>query len=204
MKILFAALHQGYYRNLESAIVELARRGHDVYLGHERQDSAIGGQSLVDRLTAALAAYGVVAAMFAWAIAPLARAQQTAAPGITDIPLQIISEHPLGPTDPETAKLIERAITVLTTEFGDGLTFRVTMPRRSSDISSPCDGATYCEELLKRFGPVPEFLTADEPLTSEFPTPATGPLSFQQILLPIQQIPAGRQVIILKIGRAHV
>src|SRR5215471_13249093 len=53
MRILFAALHQGYYRNLESAIEQLARRGHDVYLGHERHDSAIGGQSLVDRLTAA-------------------------------------------------------------------------------------------------------------------------------------------------------
>ena len=53
MKILFAALHQGYYRNLESVIDELAGRGHDVCLGHERHDSAIGGQSLVDRLIAA-------------------------------------------------------------------------------------------------------------------------------------------------------
>src|SRR6266404_2299224 len=52
MKILFAALHQGYYRNLESVVDELARRGHELYLGHERQDSAIGGQSLIDRLTA--------------------------------------------------------------------------------------------------------------------------------------------------------
>jgi hypothetical protein len=50
MKILFAALHQGYYRNLESVIDELARRGHSIHLGHERRDSAIGGQAIVDRL----------------------------------------------------------------------------------------------------------------------------------------------------------
>ncbi len=51
MKFLFAALHQGYYRNLESVIDDLARRGHAIHLGHERPDSAIGGQSIVDRLT---------------------------------------------------------------------------------------------------------------------------------------------------------
>ena len=51
MKILFAALHQGYYRNLESVIEQLAGRGHRIFLGHERQDSAIGGQGIVDRLT---------------------------------------------------------------------------------------------------------------------------------------------------------
>ena len=52
MKMLFAALHQGYYRNLESVIDELGRRGHAVHLGHERPDSAIGGQAIVDRLVA--------------------------------------------------------------------------------------------------------------------------------------------------------
>jgi len=50
LKIAFAALHQGYYRNLESVIERLADRGHQIYLGHERQDSAIGGQVIVDRL----------------------------------------------------------------------------------------------------------------------------------------------------------
>src|SRR5438105_6085857 len=50
MKILFAALTQGYYRNLESVVEALALRGHQIYLGHERADSAIGGQALVDRL----------------------------------------------------------------------------------------------------------------------------------------------------------
>lgn len=51
MKIAFAALHQGYYRNFEAVIERLAARGHQVFLGHERPDSAIGGQAIVDRLT---------------------------------------------------------------------------------------------------------------------------------------------------------
>ncbi len=51
MRILFAGLHQGYYRNLESVIDDLARRGHSIHLGHERPDSAIGGQAIVDRLS---------------------------------------------------------------------------------------------------------------------------------------------------------
>jgi hypothetical protein len=50
MRILFAGLHQGYFRNLESVIDDLARRGHSIHLGHERPDSAIGGQAIVDRL----------------------------------------------------------------------------------------------------------------------------------------------------------
>ena len=54
MKILFAALHQGYYRNIESVVEELAARGHSLYLGHERHDSAIGGQAIVERLASRL------------------------------------------------------------------------------------------------------------------------------------------------------
>lgn len=53
MKVLFAALHNGYYRNVESVIDVLAARGHDVFLGAERGDSAIGGQPIVERLAAA-------------------------------------------------------------------------------------------------------------------------------------------------------
>ena len=53
MKILFAALHNGYYRNLDSVVEELARRGHEIHLGAERDDSAFGGQPIIDRLTAA-------------------------------------------------------------------------------------------------------------------------------------------------------
>jgi hypothetical protein len=53
VRILFAALHNGYYRNLDSVVEELARRGHAIHLGAEREDSAFGGQPIVDRLTAA-------------------------------------------------------------------------------------------------------------------------------------------------------
>ncbi len=52
MKILFAALHYGYFRNLESVVEELARRGHDIHLTAERQDSALVGHSIVERLAA--------------------------------------------------------------------------------------------------------------------------------------------------------
>jgi hypothetical protein len=53
VKVLFAALHNGYYRNLDSVVEELARRGHEIHLGAERDDSSFGGQPIVDRLTAA-------------------------------------------------------------------------------------------------------------------------------------------------------
>jgi hypothetical protein len=52
VRILFAALHYGYFRNLESVVDELARRGHDVHLTAERQDSALGGHDIVERLAA--------------------------------------------------------------------------------------------------------------------------------------------------------
>jgi hypothetical protein len=55
VKILFAALHNGYYRNLDSVVEELARRGHEIHLGAEREDSSFGGQPIVDRLTATFA-----------------------------------------------------------------------------------------------------------------------------------------------------
>jgi hypothetical protein len=48
LKILFAALHYGYFRNLESVVDELARRGHDIHLTAERPDSALAGRSIVD------------------------------------------------------------------------------------------------------------------------------------------------------------
>ena len=53
MKILFAALHNGYYRNLDSVVEELARRGHEIFLGAEREDSSFGGQPIIERLTSA-------------------------------------------------------------------------------------------------------------------------------------------------------
>jgi len=50
LRILFAALHYGYFRNLESVVDELAQRGHAVHLTAERQDSALGGREIVERL----------------------------------------------------------------------------------------------------------------------------------------------------------
>jgi hypothetical protein len=52
VKILFAALHNGNYRNIDSVVEELAGRGHEIYLGAERQDSMFGGQPIVERLAA--------------------------------------------------------------------------------------------------------------------------------------------------------
>src|SRR4030095_3291052 len=46
--------HNGYYRNIDSVVEELARRGHEIHLGAEREDSSFGGQPIVDRLTASL------------------------------------------------------------------------------------------------------------------------------------------------------
>jgi hypothetical protein len=50
VKILFGALHFGYYRNFESVIVSLAERGHSIHLSADELES-LGGQALVDRLT---------------------------------------------------------------------------------------------------------------------------------------------------------
>jgi hypothetical protein len=52
VRILFAALHNGYYRNIESVVDALAARGHQLFLGAERRDSALGGHSIVERLGA--------------------------------------------------------------------------------------------------------------------------------------------------------
>ena len=62
MKIVFAALHFGYFRNLESVVEELARRGHQVHLVAERADSLPGGRGIVERLAASFAAvtFGIV------------------------------------------------------------------------------------------------------------------------------------------------
>src|SRR5918997_1432577 len=49
MKVLFAALHLGYFRNFESVIRDLAARGHQVHLAGDEPE-AMGGQELADRL----------------------------------------------------------------------------------------------------------------------------------------------------------
>ena len=49
MKILFVARHFTYFRNYETAIAELARRGHQVHLAAEREED-LGGREMVERL----------------------------------------------------------------------------------------------------------------------------------------------------------
>jgi hypothetical protein len=51
VKILFLARHFSYLRNFESAIAELAERGHAVHLSADREES-LGGAGLVERLAA--------------------------------------------------------------------------------------------------------------------------------------------------------
>jgi hypothetical protein len=51
MKILFLARHFSYLRLFESAIVELAERGHTIHLSADREES-LGGAGLVERLAA--------------------------------------------------------------------------------------------------------------------------------------------------------
>ena len=49
MKILFIARHFTYFRNYETAIAELARRGHQLHLAAEREED-LGGREMVERL----------------------------------------------------------------------------------------------------------------------------------------------------------
>jgi len=51
MKILFLARHFSYLRLFESAIAELAERGHVIHLSADREES-LGGAKLVERLAA--------------------------------------------------------------------------------------------------------------------------------------------------------
>ena len=52
MKILFIARHCAYLRNFEGPLRELARRGHQIRLAVERDDT-IGSQRLIDDIVAA-------------------------------------------------------------------------------------------------------------------------------------------------------
>jgi hypothetical protein len=51
MRILFSALHLAYFRNFESAIREMARRGHQVHLSGDEPER-MGGRELAERLAA--------------------------------------------------------------------------------------------------------------------------------------------------------
>ena len=52
MKILFIARHYSYLRLFESAVAELAARGHDLVLAADREE-ALGGRQMVERIAAA-------------------------------------------------------------------------------------------------------------------------------------------------------
>jgi glycosyltransferase involved in cell wall biosynthesis len=54
MRVLFSALHLAYFRNFESAIRELAARGHQVHLSADEVEAPVsmGGQQLADSLAA--------------------------------------------------------------------------------------------------------------------------------------------------------
>ena len=49
MRVLFLARHFTYFRNYESVIAELARRGHQLHLAAEREED-LGGREMVERL----------------------------------------------------------------------------------------------------------------------------------------------------------
>lgn len=51
MTILFLARHFSYLRNYESAIRELARRGHTIHLSADREET-MGGRAMVERIAA--------------------------------------------------------------------------------------------------------------------------------------------------------
>jgi hypothetical protein len=51
MKLLFLARHWSYLRNFESAIEELARRGHSVHMATDVEE-ALGGRQMIERLVA--------------------------------------------------------------------------------------------------------------------------------------------------------
>ena len=49
MRILFIARHFTYFRNYETAIADLTRRGHELHLAAEREED-LGGREMVERL----------------------------------------------------------------------------------------------------------------------------------------------------------
>ena len=51
MRILFLVRHYTYMRNFDSAVLELARRGHDVHVSADKWE-LLGGEQLIRRLAA--------------------------------------------------------------------------------------------------------------------------------------------------------
>ena len=51
MKLLFFGRHWSYFRNFESAIAEMAARGHQVHMAVDVEE-ALGGRQMIERLVA--------------------------------------------------------------------------------------------------------------------------------------------------------
>ncbi len=73
MRILFAALHFGYFRNHESAIVRLAERGHEIVLTADIED-VLGGRAIAERMGARFpnVTFRFTPPLVAWPWTPLA------------------------------------------------------------------------------------------------------------------------------------
>jgi hypothetical protein len=67
---------------------------------------------------------------------------------------QPVAEHPLcdGCVDPVASEFLDRATKALAVEFGNGMTFRVTMPHPGQFFEKTCNGPTVCEEMLSHYG----------------------------------------------------
>jgi hypothetical protein len=108
-----------------------------------------------DRITCLVYGYCFSVAIVAASLVQIARAQETVPPSpppaycTGQCPA---AEHPIcsGVADPVATGLIERATRALTAEFGNGLTFRVTMPLPGSFMHGACGEQTCCEEMLDK------------------------------------------------------
>jgi hypothetical protein len=68
----------------------------------------------------------------------------------------LIADHPIGAVDPNASQLFELAMKALSAEFGDNVTFRITMPRPGCLLEGVCGSSACCEQMLDRLAAVPE------------------------------------------------
>ena len=108
-----------------------------------------------DRIVYVVYGYCFAVAIVAASLVQIARAQETVPPSPPQancIGQCLAAEHPIcsGAADPVATNLIDRATRALTAEFGNGLTFRVTMPLPGSFMQGACGEPTCCEELFNK------------------------------------------------------
>jgi hypothetical protein len=69
----------------------------------------------------------------------------------------VIFEHRCGGAfNPIASQLFERATKVLSAEFGDNVSFRITMPRPGCLLEGTCGGSTCCEQMLDKLVTAPD------------------------------------------------